>query len=537
MRTMSVGIISLMLACTSFSRLSAEEKIYYDVVQNIMDFEFENSDVMENASWLTDVYGPRSLKSPSYRDAAEWARDRLKEYGIDNAHLEPYEFGNGWDIDYVSLHMVAPKYMPIIGFPVTWSSGTDGKIQAEAVHINFEELMSQADLEQYRGKLKDRIILISPEQKISPHLGVQIVGRDGSPFPNGYPATMSEEELEELSQIPLTPRVSTLEQERANQAPRGNRSRRDGLSSQDKVDFVFNEGAVAIVHTDNVHYYGTVEPNGHVGDGGKPWDVNLQPKPTELVLAVEHYNRMIRILDKEIPVEMEIEVRTNFYKGDPNDYNVIAEIPGTDLAHEIVVLGGHLQSVSVGTGAIDNAAGSTTAIEAMRILKAIGVKPRRTIRMGLWGGHDGGGLSGNRGHVRKHFADPVTKEYKKDYENLVAYFDQDTGPGRIRGVSIMGSEEMRAIFTEWNKPLHNLGMAHLFTSGAYHEAYAEVGLPGFYFKHDRSEMDDYNAHTNMDVYERLFPEGMMQTAVVIATYAYHAAMRDEKLPRVSPLPW
>ncbi len=530
MRSRYVCMASLFVLVMLVSSVSAEEEIHWDVVQKIMEFEFADSDVMENASWLCDVFGPRNLKTPSYRAACEWAKDRLIEYGLTNARLEPYEFGNGWDIDYVSVHMVAPKYMPIIGFPTLWSSGTNGKVRAQAIHINFEELTSEEDLEQYRGKLKDRIILISPIQEISPHFGVEMEGRDGSPFPNGYPVKWTRERLDEKSkiEIPTGPRTS---RER-----RGRRTEGDRFSRQKIVDFVFDEGAVAIVHTDGEHYYGTVAPSAY-NRVEKPWSVDLPPQPTELVLAVEHYNRMMRILEKDIPVEMELDIRTNFYRGDPNDHNVIAEIPGTDLAHEIVIVGAHLQSVPVGTGAIDNAAGAVTAMEAIRILKAIGVKPRRTIRVGLWGGHDGGGLAGNRGHVRKHFADPKTREYKKDYDNLCAYFNMDIGPGRIRGVPIMESEEMRAIFTEWIKPLHSIGMAHLFTTGTTHSAYTEVGLPGFYFTHDRTEMDDWNAHTNMDVYERLFPDGMMQTSVVVASLSYHAAMRDEKLPRIAPLPW
>ncbi len=523
MRSLHIGILCLCVVCTSFSRLSAEEKVYYDVVQKIMDFEFANSHVMENASWLCDVYGPRSAKSPSYRQAAEWCVERLKSYGLENAHLEEYEFGNGWDMEFVSVHMVSPRYMPIIGFPVMWSAGTDGRVRASVVHVNFEEITSEADLEQYRGKLKDRILLISPKQEITPHA-------------MSHPATASKEQLDELSKIPLAPRVSPLDLIRQRNEGRGGQSDGDRISKQKIVDFVFAEGAIAIVRPDGRHSYGAVAPSGY-NRIDRPWRTELPAQPTQLVLAVEHYNRMMRILEKDIPVEMEIEIRTKFHRGDPNDFNVIAEIPGTDLAHEIVVLGGHLESVPVGSGAIDNAAGSTTSIEAIRILKAIGVKPRRTIRMGLWGGHDGGGLAGNRGHVRRHFADPVTKEYKKDYKNVVVYLNQDIGPGRIRGVSIMGSEEMRAIFSAWIKPLHNLGMAHLFTTGTTHDAYAEVGLPGFYFWHDRMEIDDWNAHTNMDVYERLISDGMQQTAVVIASLAYHAAMRDEKLPRVSPLPW
>lgn len=522
MKTRAVFLVVLFVFITAFSStLKAEEKVYYDVVQKIMDFEFTDSHVMENASWLCDVFGSRFVKTPAYHEACEWAKKRLQEYGLKNARLESYEFGNGWDIDYVSLHMTAPKYMPIIGFPASWSTGTEGKVKVQAVHIDFNKITSLAKLEPYRGKLKNHVILIRPEQKISPHF-------------EANPVTWTQERLNEKSQISLVPRVSVLEQERKQQERRSRR-RPNELRKQ-IVDFVFAEGAVALVQPDGNHYYGSVAPYRYLRQT-KPWAENLPPQPLELVLAVEHYNRMIRILAKNIPVEMEIEVRTNFHRGNNLDYNVIAEIPGTDLAHEIVIVGGHLQSVPVGGGAIDNAAGAVTSMEAVRILKAIGAQPRRTIRVGLWGGHDGGDLAGNRAHVRKHFADPIKKEYKKDYHNFVAYFDQDTGPGRIRGFSIMGSEAMRGIFTEWIKPLHNLGMAHLFTTGTYHEAYAEVGLPGFYFTHDRNEIDDWNAHTSMDVYERLFLEGMQQTAVVVATLAYHAAMRPEKLPRVAPLPW
>jgi Zn-dependent M28 family amino/carboxypeptidase len=233
---------------------------------------------------------------------------------------------------------------------------------------------------------------------------------------------------------------------------------------------------------------------------------------------------------------MELDIQVDFPAGEPIDYNVIAEIPGTDLAHEIVIVGGHLQSEPIGAGAIDNASGSVASIEAVRILKAIGVKPRRTIRIGLWGGHEMGTI-GNRHHVRENFADAETQEYKKDYHNLSAYFNVDIGTGRIRAIPALGSEQLRAIFLEWMKPLRNLGMTHVYTNGSNHEAYREVGLPGFYFDHDRRTIDDMNSHTNQDLYERLDPDGLKQASVVLATFVYHAAMRDEKLPRIAPLPW
>jgi len=516
MKTIRIFMISLFLLPMAVSSVSKQEPVYYDVVQKIMDYEFENSDVMENANWLCNIFGPRNVKTPTYRASAEWVKKRLKEYGLKNARLEPYEFGNGWDIDYVSVHMVAPRYWPIIAYPALWSSSTKGKVRAQVTHINFDKITSIVDLKQYRGKLKDRIIFIKPIQEISPHF-------------EALPVTWTKERLDEREKIPIGPRTP--------ERRRRYRSREDRQLRQKMIDFVFSEGAVAIAHPDGEHYYGTVAGMRRYNRVDRLWDEKAPTQPTELVLAVEHYNRIMHILEKDIPVEMEIEIRTTVYKGDPHDHNVVAEIPGTDLAHEIVICGAHLQSLPLGTGAIDNVAGVVVAMEAVRILKAIGIKPRRTIRVGLWGGHDGAGLAGSRSHVRKNFADPVTKKYKKDYNNLCAYFNLDIGPGKIRGVSIMGNEELRAIMTEWIKPLRNIGMAHLFTTGMVHEAFTEVGLIGFYFNHDKKEIDDWNAHTNMDVYERLFPEGMMQSSVVLASLVYHAAMRDEKLPRVWPLPW
>jgi carboxypeptidase Q len=508
------------------SSVQAQEPVYWDVFQKIMEEAFEHSQVMENASWLTDVFGPRNFKTPSYHAACEWAKKRLIEYGLTNARLEPYKFGNGWDIDYVSVHMVAPQYMPIVAYPAAWSAGTEGKIRVHVIYINFDELISEADLDQYRGKLRNAIIFMRPKQKITPHF---------EPMATRF----TDEQLDEIAKIP--PRYPTLSADlfppRRKRRPSGDR-----LASQKIIDFVFAEGATAIAHPDEWHDFGTLIL-WRYNRIERPWDENLPPRPLELVLAAEHYNRIMRILEKDIPVEMEVEIRTNFYRKDPTDHNVIAEIPGTDLAHEIVLLGGHIQSVPLGTGATDNAAGVVTAMEVVRIFKELGIKPRRTIRIGLWGGHDGGGLTGNRSHVRKHFADLKQKKYKKDYHNLSAYFNCDHGSGKMRAVSVMGNEVIRSIFTEWIKPLRYLGFSHLLTKGSQvpggstaHIAYKEVGLPGFYFVQDRMDMNT-NVHSNMDVYDRLVPENLMTNVVILATFVYHAAMRDDKLPRVLPLPW
>ena len=514
MRAKNAFVVGIFLIMVSASPGLAQEPVYWDVVDKIMEEALENSQVMENASWLADVFGPRNAKSPSYLAAAEWAKQRLIEYGLSNARLEPYEFGVGYVNEYISVHMMAPQYMPIIAYPATWSAGTDGRVRGQVVYINFDAIATEADLEPYRGKLRNAVVFTHPKQELTPHF---------EPMATRF----TEEQLDEMAKIQIGPRVP---EERRERRPTGEK-----LSRQQIIEFVFAEGAVAIVRTDGRNDFGTVavENTGYTLDT-RPWEENALPPPTELVMAAEHYNRIMRILEKDIPVALELEVKVTFTRDDLTDYNVVAEIPGTDLANEIVVLGGHLQANPAGTGATDDAAGVVVAMEVVRIFKVLGIKPRRTVRVGLWGGHEMG-LFGNRSHVRKNFADLEKREYKPDYARLSAYFNVDHGGGRIRGVSIMGNEVIRSIFTEWMKPLHNLGMSHLFTTGMAHEAYAEVGLLGFYFLHDRMATRQY--HSNMDVYDRLVPEDLMANSVILATFVYHAAMRDEKLPRIAPLPW
>ncbi len=516
MKRMSVLRSALIFIFMAVSSVSAQEPVYWDVVQKITEESFEHNEIMENASWLTDVFGPRNAKSPGYIAAANWVKKRLEEYGLSNARLDPYEFGVGYVNEFISVHMTAPRYMPIVAYPATWSAGTDGEVKGPVVYINFDEITSEAELEQYRGKLRNAIVFTRPKQDITHRF---------SPLEERF----TDERLDELSKITIGPRVT--------EDPPDRSAEKDKLSRQQIIDFVFGEGCAAIVRTDGQSDYGSVRvENTRYTQETKPWEKGAPPNPTELVMAAEHYNRIMRILEKGIPVEMQIELSVSFTRDDPYDYNVIAEIPGTDLAHEIIIVGGHLQANPAGTGAIDDAAGVVIAMEAVRTLIAIGTRPRRTVRIGLWGGHEMGTF-GNRSHVRKNFADPVTKEYKKDYDNLSAYYNVDIGTGGIRGVSVMGNEVIRSIFSEWIKPLKNLGMTHLYTTGMAHEAYREVGLPGFYFDQDRREIDDMNAHSNMDTYERLVPEGLMRASVVLATFAYHTAMRDEKLPRIAPLPW
>ena len=511
--------IMIMVLVTVFAYSAvAQEPIHWDVIQKIRVEGFYNSRVMEIASYMTDVFGPRLSHSPSYRAAAEWAQKKFEEYGLANVQLEPYgEFGVSWRNDYTSVHMMTPQYMPIIAYPNTWSSGTNGRIQGQVVYIDVEEIVSEADLAQYRGTLKNAIVFIQPKQELFPEF---------SPMAVRY----SKEWLDEYSQtvIPLP----DWRQRRDQQAGR--------LPRNQIIDFLFSEGAAAIaapggniINSDgreNYGNFGTVRVNG----GRKTWENISSIHPPFLVMAGEHYNRIMRVLEKGIPVEMEMDLRISITEDDPTDHNVIAEIPGTDLADEVVLFGGHLDATSAGTGASDNAAGAAVAMEAIRILRAIGVTPRRTIRVALWGGEEVG-LLGSRGYVAKHYGNPDTQQYTPEHEKFAAYFNKDRDTGRIRGVNLQGNERLRPIFTEWIKPFHNLGMTHLSSRSSWnsdHASFNAVGLPAVQFIQD--PIEDRAAHTNMDVYDRLVPEDLMQSAVIIASFAYHAAMRDEKLPRVAP---
>ncbi len=509
-----VIIIILMLV----SSVSAQEPVYWDVVEKIKHEGFENSQVMETASWLTDVFGPRNANTPAYLEAAEWARERLEKFGLSNAVLEPFEFGSGWEMEFVSVHMQTPQYMPVIALPSPWSAGTDGRVRAPVVFVNFDKIASEADLDRYRGKLKGTIVLTMPEQKVSPQFD-HIADR------------FTEEQLDEMAKIPIGPRVSA--------EPRRRRDDEDNLTSNQKIEFVFAEGALAIAHPDGQENgYGIIDAGieGYALEN-RLWETNSLPPITELVVLAEHYNRIIRIMEKGIPVELEVEIRVRFFDDDFTDYNVIAELPGTDLAEELVMFGGHLQADPAGTGAIDNATGVAVSMEALRILKAIGAEPRRTIRVALWGAHEMGNF-GSRNYVLDHFGDPETQIYKPEHSKLSVYFNTDHGTGRFRGLFLQGNEKVRPIFTEWLKPLHDLGVKHLIPEivGSEDRRFSAVGLPGFPFLQELFDLDNRNAHTTMDVYDRLIPEDMMQSSVVMASIVYHAAMRDEKLPRIAPMP-
>ena len=489
-----------------------EARVHWDVVQKIFEEGIHNSHIMEDASYMCDVYGPRLPKSPSYIASAKWAEKKFREYGLENVRLEPYEFGIGWQNDHTSVHMVSPQYMRIIAYPQSWSSATNGKIRGQVIHIDFNTITSVDELSDYEGKLKDAIVFIEPKRALGPSFEPDAV-------------LLSKEELDKIARITISPKPDGTD---------NYNRKKDNQLRQKLNDFVFAEGAAAIVAPCRVYDDGVVMVT---KVAGKPWEKDAPKPPTELVMAPEHYNRIMRIIEKGIPVEMEVEIRNTLYDEDLMDYNIIAEIPGTDLADEVVMLGAHLDAHGSATGAEDNATGAAQVLEAARILKAIGIKPRRTIQFALWGGEETG-LMGSGAYVREHFVDPESNTYTKEHENFSCYFNLDYGTGLIRGMYLMNNFQSQPIMETWMKPYLDMGMTHVILEprpgiGSDHEVFRKLGLPVFPFLQDPVENDTKSFHSNMDVYEKIIPEYLIQGTLVVAGYVYHAAMHPQKIPRLS----
>jgi hypothetical protein len=521
--------LSLALALVALGVAMAQDKPDLAAITKIKDEGLNRSQVMDVLSYLTDVYGPRLGGSPNIRKAGDWVQKKLTEWGFANVHAEPYEYGRSWELKRFQAHMVEPTYEPLIGFPKAWTPGTNGLVRGEAVRV---DIAAEADIEKYRGKLKGMFVLTQPVQELSPHL---------TPDAKRY----TDEDLAGLVMMP---------------EPGQQRGRfgRGGFPNRDLArkinEFFIAEGVAAVLDTSRGDD-GTIFVQ---GGGSRAKDA--PPLPPQVTLAAEHYNRICRILDKKIKVLLEIEVQADFPSQDLNDFNIIAELTGTDKKDEIVMVGGHFDSWQGGTGAADDAVGCAAAMEAVRILKDAGLKPRRTIRLALWGGEEGG-LMGSRAYVSQHFASRPTppanlergsEEFRKwmqanagapptlkpEYSKLSGYFNYDNGSGKIRGIYLQGNEELRPIFTAWLAPFADMGATTVTirnTGGTDHQSFDAVSLPGFQFIQDELDYGTRVHHTNMDVYDRIARGDVMQSAVIIASFVYHTAMRDALLPR-KPMP-
>lgn len=512
---------------------NSQEKIDAAMMQKIRDEGLKNSKVMEIAFNLTDMSGNRLTASPGFMRAANYAKTKLEGWGVKNVAIDPWgEFGKGWELEKSYVAITAPYYKPLSAYPKAWTAGTKGLKNAEVILV--APLKDSTSLDAYRGQLKNKVIIMDPAvltpykisfkadasryndsdlvrmQNAKPQAAGQGFGGGGGRFGGAGGDTAAARRAREAAQ--MSARAVVLFKQLAK-----------------------DEGAAAILTKGS--------PNSHDGtifaSGGGSYKGTDPENFLDIVVGIEDFNTIVRLAKAGVTVKMDVDVKTKFQTKDLQGYNVIGEIPGTDplLKDEVVMLGAHLDSWHTGTGATDNASGSSVMLEVMRILKTLGVQPRRTIRIGLWSGEEEG-LLGSRAYVKKTFADPATMQTLPAHEKFSSYYNIDNGTGKIRGIYLQGNEAARDIFQQWLAPFNDLGAKTVTisnTGGTDHQSFDGVGLPGFQFIQDEIEYSARNHHSNMDVYDHLIEDDLKQISTIVAAFVYNAAQRDQKIPR-KPMP-
>ena len=568
-----------------------------DAIARIRDEGLNHSQVMQTLSHLTEAIGPRLTGSPNLKRANEWTRDTLASWGLTNAHLEAWgPFGRGWSLKRFSAQVVEPQTIPLIGCPNAWSPGFQRPFVGEVV---FFDVRTNTDLEKYKGKLSGAIVLASPVREVQTRFeplatrlqetnllrlantGPSIVPGARTNFPGGGPRRAGSGTTA-LTRLDPNPRGEAGAAPAATSAVNPREGRRFPLGARGRspnryLSFLAKEGAALVVNASSLGDGGTfvvaaaLVPGSDVGAAFTPtnmlraWATNAPALPPQITLAAEDYNRMVRMIQQGLKLKMAVDLEVQFHGDDLMAYNTVAEIPGTDLKNEIVMLGAHLDSWHAGTGATDNGAGVAAVMEAARILKALKLQPRRTIRIGLWSGEEQG-LLGSKAYVARHFgyytnapATPALRTPKdqadsqsvaaasttnspparrlvrhREYDKLSAYFNLDNGAGKIRGVYMQGDEAARPLFRRWLDPFKDLDAETITvadTFGTDHLSFDAIGLPGFQFLQDPLDYGSRTHHTNEDVLDRIQPEDLKQASVILAAFAYDAANLGQKLPR------
>ena len=481
MKKIAIAGVATAALCVS---LAAQDRVDFGVIEKIRAEGMERSKVLETFDYLTSAIGPRLTNSPAHKRAVTWTQEQMKAMGLSDVHAEAFQFGRGWTLNKVTIEMVEPRYMPLIGYPRGWSPATAGRIVATPVWmpgLEADAMKAQA------GKLKGAILFTSPLQRYAI--------RADRPAASG--------DLKAPTPAPV-------------RAPNLNAERLAALKAE----------GVAVTIEPNIGEHGTVFVTGR--------DMGANAVPS-IILASEHYNLIARMLQQKIPVKLAVELQATFNDEDRNTHNVIADLPGTDnaLKDEIVMVGAHLDSWHTGTGATDNADGSATVIEAMRILKALNIRPRRTIRAALWAGEEQG-LLGSKAYVAEHLAGDKNKAARDKFS---VYFNLDNGYPPISGFYMEGNDPARAIMTDWLKPVSGIGAiipAPGHIGATDHLSFLEVGVPGFQAVQEYSNYDVRTHHTNMDTAERIDPNALKQAATVMAVVLYQAAMREGTFPKPAP---
>ena len=510
-----LSLLLLLVTAASFSLL-AQDAPNPTLNTAIRKHGMEKSQVMDIASWVCDVYGPRLTGSPMLDKATDWAQKTLKDWGMSNVHLEAWgPFGRGWEFSHFEMHATAPSYFPIIAYPKAWSPSTKGLVSGEVIYLQADD---EAELEKYKGKLKGKFVFLDTIRTIN----------------EWFDAPAKRLVAEDLLNMANSPAPA--------RRPDRDFNRLGGFSFNQKLfKFIVAEEPLAVIDRGFKGDLGTVFVSGARADEGRVQDAKAKVIP-QATMAVEHYNRIFRLMQKGIPVTLSMELKATYTNPDGMEHNIIAEIPGSDLKDEVVMLGAHFDSWHTGTGATDNGAGSAVMMEASRIIletiKETGIKPRRTIRLALWTGEEQG-LLGSRGYVKDHYANTspegtIQSLKEAEQSKISGYFNLDNGTGKVRGVYLQGNPGVMPIFRAWLDPFKDLGATTITlqnTGGTDHQSFDAAGIPGFQFIQEPMAYSTRTHHSNMDNLDHLVADDLKQAATVIASFVLHTAMRDEKLPR------
>ena len=512
-------MIPLAVAVCLWAQSSSSEKVDLGVLHRIKTEAFAgHSKVMDTAFYLTDVYGPRLTGSPAAKQAGDWAVKTLNDWGLANVAMEKWAFaGGGWSCTRYVAMMAEPEFQPLIGFAQPWTLGTKGPVSGEAV---MAVIANADDMAKYQGKLKGKFVLTA-----APHASEMVTA------PYAHRLTDAEIAAAETSPDPISGNPAALPLGFPARTPAAGGARGGGGRGPQGIGgfraqlakFYKDEGVLGLIAPGNGPDGGTV-----VGSGSASTEENAQI--ASILITNEHYNRMARLIDKGVPVKLELDIQVKFTP--PADsFNIVAELPGTDKNAGAVMLGAHFDSWTGGTGATDNAAGSAVVMEAIRILKALDLKMPRTVRMALWTGEEQGSL-GSRAYVNAHIRN--AEGVLPDQAKISAYYNLDNGSGKIRGIYMQDNDAVRPIFEPWVAPLHDLGADSLTiraTGSTDHTNFDNAGVPGFQFIQDPLEYAPRTHHSNMDLYDRLQVNDLEQASAVMAWFVYNTAMRGEMLPR------
>jgi hypothetical protein len=538
-------VAALLLISSATAQELAGDKVDLNTLAQIKHEAYQDSHVMENLYYISEVYGPRVTNSPNHRAAAEWAMKQMKEWGLQNVHLEPFHFGYGWQIKKFYAAMETPAYAALIGFPLAWTPGTNGPITAEPV---WAPIHSKEDFAKYRGKLKGKVVLMFDPPPLQLHTRAdaapsptdeEILARGGARGGEGggRPAA-----------APATPGAPG-----AVAAPRGRGRAGEGtweytptsLALAEEKNHLLRNEVNAFMKAEGV---AVVLTPGYNGDGGTIFSTyggSEDPKdpvpPPMVAITPEQYNRIVRLLQHGTVPKLTFDVAVEYQKADQNAFNVIGEIPGTTKPDEVVMLGGHFDSWQGATGATDNGTGSAVAMEAVRILATLHKPMARTVRVALWGGEEEG-VYGSQAYVQQHFAPRDTMKETPEYNKLDVYFNDDGGSGRFRGVSAGGSPQMATIFKSWIEPIkdqHIVAVSGgdtfrptLQPGGTDSSSFSWIGLNGIGFQQDGLEYGTRTHHSNMDLYDRVQKDDVEQGSMIEAWFTYNAASRADMLPRI-----